>query len=95
MKVATKDIVNTVTQTEMDAGKLSAQFEVEISDGKKVQLPEAFSSEVRLDLVKLAVASSRANRRQPYGSRPHGGKRRPMAGMKHSVEWWGKGRGVS
>ena len=95
MKIATKDIVNTVTQTEMDAGKLSAQFEVEISNGKKVQLPEAFSSEIRLDLVKLAVASSRANRRQPYGSRPHGGKRRPMAGMKHSVEWWGKGRGVS
>ena len=50
---------------------------------------------LRADLVKLAVASSRANRRQPYGSRPHVGKRRPMAGMKHSVEWWGKGRGVS
>ena len=28
MKVATKDIVNTVTQTEMDAGKLSARFDV-------------------------------------------------------------------
>ena len=95
MKVATKDIVNNVSQTEMDAGKLSARFEVEISDGSKVNLPAAFQSEVREDLVKLAVASSRANRRQAYGSRPHVGKRRPMSGMKHSVEWWGKGRGVS
>ena len=95
MKVATKDIVNTVTQTEMDAGKLSARFDVEVSDGSKVKLPAAFDSEVREDLVKLAVASSRANRRQAYGSRAHVGKRRPMAGMKHSVEWWGKGRGVS
>ena len=95
MKVATKDIVNTVSQTEMDAGKLSARFDVEVSDGSKVNLPAAFESEVREDLVKLAVASSRANRRQAYGSRPHVGKRRPMAGMKHSVEWWGKGRGVS
>ncbi len=95
MKVATKNIVNTVTQTEMDAGKLSARFEVEVSNGSKVSLPPAFQSDVREDLVKLAVASSRANRRQAYGSRPHGGKLRPMAGMKHSVEWWGKGRGVS
>ena len=95
MKVATKNIVTTVTQTEMDAGKLSARFEVEVSNGSKVSLPSAFGSEVREDLVKLAVASSRANRRQPYGSRAHIGKRRPMAGMKHSVEWWGKGRGVS
>ena len=95
MKVATKDIVNTVTQTEMDAGKLSARFDVKVTDGSKVELPSAFDSEVREDLVKLAVASSRANRRQAYGSRAHIGKRRPMAGMKHSVEWWGKGRGVS
>jgi large subunit ribosomal protein L4e len=79
----------------MDAGKLSARFDVEVSNGSKVDLPSAFESEVREDLVKLAVASSRANRRQPYGSRAHIGKRRPMAGMKHSVEWWGKGRGVS
>ena len=35
MKVATKDIVNTVSQTEMDAGKLSARFDVEVSDGSR------------------------------------------------------------
>ena len=95
MKVAVKDIVNTITQDEMDAGKLQSQFSIDVSEGSKVTLPEAFESIVRLDLVKLAVASSRANRRQAYGSRPHVGKRRPMSGMKHSVEWWGKGRGVS
>jgi large subunit ribosomal protein L4e len=95
MKVAVKDIVNTITQDEMDAGKLTARFDVAVSDGSKVTLPEVFGTEVRVDLVKLAVASSRANRRQAYGSRAHGGKRKPMAGMKHSVEWWGKGRGVS
>ena len=85
MKVAVKDIVNTVEQTEMDAGKLSARFSVEVKDGSSITLPPAFHSEVREDLVKLAVASSRANRRQAYGSRAHIGKRRPMAGMKHSV----------
>ena len=95
MKVAVKDIVNTITQDELDAGKLTVRFDVEVSDGSNMTLPEVFSTEVREDLVKLAVASSRANRRQPYGSRPHIGKRKPMAGMKHSVEWWGKGRGVS
>jgi len=95
MKVAVKDIVNTITQDELDAGKLTVRFDVEVSDGSNMTLPEVFSTEVREDLVKLAVASSRANRRQPYGSRAHVGKRAPMAGMKHSVEWWGKGRGVS
>ena len=71
MKVATKDIVNTVTQTEMDAGKLSARFDVEVSDGSKVNLPAAFESEVREDLVKLAVASSRANRISSHRHQHH------------------------
>ena len=70
-------------------------FDITVEDGSKVTLPESFSQSVRVDLVRDAVASSRANRRQAYGSRRHVGKRRPMAGMKHSVEWWGKGRGVS
>ena len=55
MKVATKDIVNTVTQTEMDAGKLSARFDVEVSDGSKVNLPAAFESEVREDPVSYTL----------------------------------------
>ena len=95
MKVAVKDITNTISADELDAGRLQDTFEISVKDGSKVTLPDSFSTPLRADLVKLAVASSRANRRQPSGSRPHVGKRRPMSGMKHSVEWWGKGRGVS
>ena len=95
MKVAVKDITNTISADELDAGRLQDTFEISVSNGSKIALPNSFATPLREDLVKLAVASSRANRRQPYGSRPHGGKRKPMAGMKHSVEWWGKGRGVS
>ena len=95
MKVAVKNISNTITQDEMDAGRLQTSFDISVEEGSKITLPEAFSVSVREDLVRDAVASSRANRRQAYGSRRHVGKRRPMAGMKHSVEWWGKGRGVS
>ena len=95
MKVAVKDITNTISADELDAGRLQDTFEISVKDGSKVTLPDSFNAPLRADLVKLAVASSRANRRQPYGSRPHEGKKRPMAGMKHSVEWWGKGRGVS
>ena len=95
MKVAVKDITNTISADELDAGRLQDTFEISVKDGSKVALPEAFNTPLREDLVKLAVASARANRGQPYGSRQHVGKRRPMAGMKHSVEWWGKGRGVS
>ena len=95
MKVAVKNISNIITQDEMDAGRLQSTFDISVEEGSKITLPEAFSVSVREDLVRDAVASSRANRRQAYGSRRHVGKRRPMAGMKHSVEWWGKGRGVS
>ena len=95
MKVAVKDITNTISADELDAGRLQDTFDISVSDGSKIALPDSFATPLREDLVKLAVESSRANRRQPYGSRPHVGKRKPMAGMKHSVEWWGKGRGVS
>ena len=95
MKVAVKNISNNITQDEMDAGRLQSVFDISVEDGSKLTLPDSFSQSVREDLVRDAVASSRANRRQAYGSRRHVGKRRPMAGMKHSVEWWGKGRGVS
>ena len=95
MKVAVKDITNNISADELDAGRLQDTFEISVEDGSKVTLPDSFNSTLRVDLIKLAVASSRANRRQAYGSRRHIGKRKPMAGMKHSVEWWGKGRGVS
>ena len=95
MKVVVKNISNNITQDEMDAGRLQSVFDITVEDGSKVSLPDSFSQSVREDLVRDAIASSRANRRQAYGSRRHVGKRRPMSGMKHSVEWWGKGRGVS
>ena len=95
MKVAVHNINNKIEQDELDAGRLQEFYEIEVELGKKIDLPDSFSAEVRPDLVKLAVASARANRRQAYGSNPHDGKKKPMSGMKHSVEWWGKGRGVS
>jgi large subunit ribosomal protein L4e len=95
MKVKTYNLVNSVVQEELDAGLLAESYEVETNDGKNISLPEIFDSEIRHDLVRSAVHASRANRRQPYGHREHDGKRAPQPGMKHSVEWWGKGRGVS
>lgn len=95
MKATSYSLHNSVSQIEVDAGLLSETFTVTAEDGSKIQLPPSFSSNIREDIVRDAVHSSRANRRQPYGHRNHGGKRAPQAGMKHSVEWWGKGRGVS
>ncbi|MBF93507.1 MAG: 50S ribosomal protein L4 [Euryarchaeota archaeon] len=95
MKIKAYDILNSVEQEEMDAGLLAETYVVSAKDGKAVSLPSAFSSEIREDMVRSAVHASRANRRQSYGHREHDGKRSPQPGMKHSVEWWGKGRGVS
>jgi large subunit ribosomal protein L4e len=56
--------------------------------GNKVEtmeLPEIFSTELRPDLIKRSVLSSRAARRQAYGTDPHAGKRT-------SAESWGVGR---
>jgi large subunit ribosomal protein L4e len=55
---------------------------------KSLDLPDAFRTEMRSDMIKRAVDTFRANRRQPYGPSPD-------AGMRHSVEQWGKGRGVA
>ncbi|MEC7714172.1 MAG: 50S ribosomal protein L4, partial [Candidatus Thermoplasmatota archaeon] len=95
MKTKAYNLVNSVEQEELDAGLLAEYYFVEVNDGKNITLPEVFSSEVREDIIRSAVLASRANRRQPYGHREHDGKRAPQPGMKHSVEWWGKGRGVS
>ena len=56
--------------------------------GETVPLPLAFSSPIRTDLIRRAVDSARASRRQPHGTSL-------TAGLRHSVEWSGKGRGVS
>lgn len=95
MKIKPYNLVNSVLQEEMDAGLLAETYAVEAKDGKAISLPSPFTSHIREDLVRSAVHASRANRRQSYGHREHDGKRAPQPGMKHSVEWWGKGRGVS
>ena len=55
---------------------------------KKIDLPDAFGGAVRVDIIKRAVKAARANRRQAYGP----SKR---AGLRHSVSWPGKGRGMA
>jgi large subunit ribosomal protein L4e len=56
--------------------------------GDQVSLPAAFSQVVRPELIQRAVVAAQANRRQPHGTTP-------TAGLRHSVEWSGKGRGVA
>ena len=60
-------------------------------DGKVkggVDLPEVFNTQFRPDIIRKAVNSAQANRRQAYGP----GK---MAGMRHAVAQLGKGRGAA
>jgi len=61
------------------------------TDGKvkgKVELPQVFSTPYRPDLIRRAVVAAQANRRQRYGPSK-------VAGMRHAVSTWGKGRGVA
>ena len=74
MEAVTYSLKNTISQTEVDAGLQSESYAVSVEEGSKMELPSAFSSEIREDIVRDAVHSSRANRRQPYGHRNHGGK---------------------
>ncbi len=53
-----------------------------------VTLPLAFSEPIRSDLIRRAVVAAHSHRRQPYGTSP-------TAGLRHSTEWSGKGKGVS
>jgi large subunit ribosomal protein L4e len=58
------------------------------SKGPTVALPLAFSVPVRPDLIRRAVVAAQSHRIQPHGTAP-------MAGLRHSVEWSGKGKGVA
>ncbi len=62
--------------------------DLEGKPGSTVTLPLAFSQPVRPDLIQRAVVAAQSHRRQPYGTSPTGG-------LRHSVEWSGKGRGVA
>ena len=60
MKVKVMDITTTVSQGEVEAGRLHSDIEVDVNEGKAITLPSNFEASVRTDLIKLAVASSRA-----------------------------------
>ncbi|MFW3145274.1 MAG: 50S ribosomal protein L4 [Thermoplasmatota archaeon] len=73
------------------APKGSPQVNLYGTDGKvkgKVDLPPVFHTPFRPDLIRRAVVSAQANRRQSYGPSK-------VAGMRHAVSTWGKGRGVA
>jgi len=63
-------------------------LDVHGKQGATLSLPIAFSQPIRPDLIRRAVVAAQSHRRQPYGTSPTGG-------MRHSVEWSGKGRGVA
>lgn len=63
-------------------------FDLEGSEVDQIDLPEIFNTEFRPDVIKRAVLSAQAARRQPYGTDPDAGKRT-------SAENWGVGRGVA
>jgi large subunit ribosomal protein L4e len=54
----------------------------------QVDLPAVFATPLRPDLIRKAVNVARANRRQRYGASP-------VAGVRPSVEWPGKGKGMA
>jgi len=55
---------------------------------KQIDLPKAFETEFRPDLINRASVSIISNSHHPYAPNPRGG-------MRHAVSTWGKGHGVS
>ena len=74
-------------ETRTTPGKLNV-YDLEGKVTGETNLPEIFKIEYRPDIIRRAVTAIEANARQPYAPSP-------MAGMRHSVSTWGKGRGVS
>lgn len=73
------------------ATQSSHQVAVHDKSGKSsgsVELPSVFQTPLRTDLIRKAVNVARANRRQRYGASP-------VAGVRPSVEWPGKGKGMA
>ena len=52
MKVAVKDITNTISADELDAGRLQDTFEISVKDGSKVTLPDSFNAPL-LSLIHI------------------------------------------
>ncbi len=53
-----------------------------------IELPSSFSEEIRPDIIKRAVETSEANKKQPYGPSDE-------AGMRHATEMEGIGQGMA
>ena len=73
------------------AAHVSGKVNVYDLDGEvagEAELPAVFRADFRPDLIRRAVTAMEANARQPYAPKN-------TAGDRHSVETWGKGRGVS
>jgi len=68
-------------------GKLNV-YDLKGEVSGELDLPAPFKAELRTDVIRRAVTAIEANARQPYAPKS-------TAGMRHSVETWGKGRGVS
>ena len=63
-------------------------YGVDGSIKETVELPLIFDTPFRPDIIKKSFWALMSNKRQPYGADPR-------AGMKHSVRWPGKGRGMA
>ncbi|UCE45918.1 MAG: 50S ribosomal protein L4 [Methanobacteriota archaeon] len=86
--MADKVVKKKKTATKQRApGKINV-YGLDGSIAGEAELPEAFRADYRPDLIRRAVTAMEANARQPYAPKTN-------AGALHSVETWGKGRGVS
>ena len=63
-------------------------FSLDGSQTRDIDLPAAFSEEIRPDLIRKAVIALQSTRRQPHGTYPY-------AGINSSAVGWGSGRGSS
>ncbi|MCL4325391.1 MAG: 50S ribosomal protein L4 [Candidatus Thermoplasmatota archaeon] len=63
-------------------------YSIEGTEKGSMEVPAIFLSNIRSDIINKIVKVMESNARVPYGADK-------LAGMKHSVEWAGKGRGVA
>ncbi|MBS3781618.1 MAG: 50S ribosomal protein L4 [Candidatus Thermoplasmatota archaeon] len=63
-------------------------YSLEGKKKEKLDLPSSFMEEIRPDIVKKAIESFEANKKQPYGPSPE-------AGMRHATEMEGVGQGMA
>ena len=83
----TKKIKTEETKHKIAPGKVNV-YNLEGGVAGEASLPVSFHAELRPDIIRRAVTAIEANKRQPYAPKSN-------AGMRHSVQTWGKGRGVS